>query len=168
MKSVNSTSKILAFKALGKPFDKEWVNWSVEMLMAGYETENLILLAAESPPYDQFELEHLTNKIFEELHLDYSDKDKAIKNYVSDLINNALINKNDILKILEILKDIYDESNHKSYLRDFWTLYYAKDSLIDSGVQWYWQGANALNIDQIIKETFEKWKLSNPASSNGA
>ena len=62
MKPVKSTTEILALKALNRDIDKFWVNWAVDMLLAGFDTENLIILAGESEPFNQFQLEllHLT------------------------------------------------------------------------------------------------------------
>jgi len=54
MKSVKSTTEILAFKALNRDINKTWVDWAVEMLMAGFDTENLTILAGEFEPFNQF------------------------------------------------------------------------------------------------------------------
>lgn len=42
MKPVKSTAEILALKALNRDINKTWVDWAVEMLMAGFDTENCI------------------------------------------------------------------------------------------------------------------------------
>ena len=41
--------------------------------------------------------------------------------------------------------------------RDFYRLYFAKEDLNEVSVQWYWDGADRINIDQIIKENFQKY-----------
>lgn len=38
---------------------------------------------------------------------------------------------------------------------DFYLLYFAKDDLNESEVQWYWNGADRINIDLIIKNAFQ-------------
>ena len=40
---------------------------------------------------------------------------------------------------------------------NFYRLFYAKGDLAVDDVQWYWDGANKENIDQVIKEQFRKW-----------
>lgn len=40
---------------------------------------------------------------------------------------------------------------------DFYLLYYAKDELTFDETQWYWEGANRHNMDEIIKDYFIKW-----------
>jgi len=103
MKPIKSTIEILAFKSLGRPIDKLWVDWAVEMLLAGFETENLITLAGEFPPYDQFELQILTEKILKELDIDYSDKEKLINDFVFYQIDKALNKEIDSFRVLRIL-----------------------------------------------------------------
>jgi hypothetical protein len=119
---VKSTSAILAYKALARNVDKFWVDWAVEMLMNGFDSEYLIILAGISAPYDQFELQPLAEKVFDELGLDYSDKQLTIKNYVAYLCETGLeenLNRDSTLKILREFRDLdYD------YLQYFYCLYY--------------------------------------------
>ena len=90
MKLIKSTVEILAFKALNRNIDKTWVDWAVGMLMAGFDTENLVILAGEKRElYNQFYLQDLSTKIIGELQLDYSDKDQTVKNYACYLIDKA-------------------------------------------------------------------------------
>ena len=67
---VASTAEILAYKALNRDIGRSWVDWAIEMLFAGFETEHLIILAGETEPYNQFKLQELTNKVLSELQLD--------------------------------------------------------------------------------------------------
>ena len=80
MKPVKTTAEILAFKALNRDVDKTWVNWTVDLLIAGFNTEHLTILAGESEPFNQFQRQELADKVLAELQLDYSDKDQPIKN----------------------------------------------------------------------------------------
>ena len=45
------------------------------MPMAGFDTEHLTILAGESEPFNQFQMQELADKVLAELQLDYSDKD---------------------------------------------------------------------------------------------
>jgi hypothetical protein len=71
MKPIESTCEILAWKHFNLAVDEKWIQWAVEMLIEGFETEHLIELAGILKPYNQHELRHLTDKVFEELNLDY-------------------------------------------------------------------------------------------------
>lgn len=83
MKPVKTTAEILAFKALNRDIDKAWVDWAVDMLIAGYDSEHLTILAGESEPFNQFQIQELADKVLAELQLDYSNKDQTIKNYAN-------------------------------------------------------------------------------------
>ena len=160
MKPVKTTAEILAFKVLNRDIDNTWVNWAVDMLMAGYDTEHLIILAGESEPFNQFQMQKLTDKVLNELKLDFSDKDQTVKNYACYLIDKFLDGELDNFKVLEILKDIYIELDHEKYLCDFYSLYFAKDDPFYSENQWYWDGATRENIDEIIMDYFTTWKIT--------
>lgn len=162
MTSTPSTYEILALKTLNRDIDKTWTDWAIEMLRHVHDTESLTILAGESSPYNQFELQQLTTKVLTELNLDFSDKDQAVKNYASYLVDRVLKNELDSLTVLEILKDICIELNMEKYLYQFYLLYFAKDDLLDSAVQWYIDGANRNNIDKIITDYFKKWLADNP------
>lgn len=160
MREVKSTVEILAFKALNRDIDRTWVEWAVEMLMAGFDTENLAILAGEYEPYNQFQLQALTTRAFDELQLDYSNKDQTIKNYSCYLIDKSLNGELNSFKVLAILKDICIELDYASYLYDFYLLYFAKDDLSYSDNQYYWNGADKDNIDKIILSYFTNWKIN--------
>jgi len=158
MKPIPSTAEILVFKMIGGNVNKKWIDWAYEMLLAGFETENLIQLAGESEPYNQFELQRLTDKIFEELNLKWDDEEQVYKNYACYLISQALDGKTEFVNVLDILKDIYIVKNYEPPYEDFYSLFYAYDDLRYSENQWYWPGATRENIDTIIRECFAEWR----------
>jgi hypothetical protein len=45
----------------------------------------------------------------------------------------------------------------ESEYMDFYLLYFAKDDLNESENQWYWDGADKNNIDEIIKRKFQEY-----------
>ena len=61
MKPIDSTAEILAFKMLGHSINKKWITWAYDMISAGFETESLLILAGEQEPFNQFEIQRLTN-----------------------------------------------------------------------------------------------------------
>lgn len=78
----------------------------MEMMEAGYESKNLYILAGVTKPFNQFELQDLTSKVFQDLYLNYSDKEAMLKNYVYYLISNSIDNPKNYFKILQELRDI--------------------------------------------------------------
>jgi hypothetical protein len=162
MTQIPSTYEILALKALNRDIDNTWTNWAIEMLRRGFDTENLVILAGQNQPFNQFEIQHLADKVLTELNLNYSDKDLTIKTYASYLLDKALKKEIDVLAVLCILKDICIELDMEKYLYQFYLLYFAKDDLLDSDVQWYIDNADKNNIDEIISDYFKKWLADNP------
>jgi hypothetical protein len=154
---VLSTYKILKAKAFNENIDETWIDWALEMMEAGYQSDNLYMLAGETKPFNQFELHELTRKVLQDLGLSYADKDAVLKNYVYYLIANSVDRPETYLQTLRELKDICQDLDMDAAYMDFYLLYYAKDDLTVDEVQWYWDGANRENIDQIIQERFKKW-----------
>jgi hypothetical protein len=161
MKPVDSTYEILAWKHLNLSVDKQWSNWAVEMMMAGYETKHLIELAGIEKPYNQFELQELTNKVFSELNLDFKNQDKVITDYTTFLAKKVISGKRDLLMTLNDLKDICIALDYDSKIYDFYLLFFAKYDLNYDTVQWYWDGADRSNIDQICIDYFKNWIQEN-------
>lgn len=157
MKKVLSTYKILLDKVCNFDIDESWTSWAQEMIEAGYESDNLYILAGMSKPFNQFEMQELTSKVLSDLKIEYSDKEQVIHNYIYYLIFNSVNKPETYLESLRELKDIYYYLNMDSRYSNFYLLYFAKDDLNDSEVQWYWEGATRLNINDIIKEEFTKW-----------
>ncbi|GAO43343.1 hypothetical protein [Flavihumibacter petaseus] len=154
---VLSTYKILKAKAFNENIDETWVDWALEMMEAGYQSDNLYILAGKTKPFNQFELHELTRNVLEDLGFTYADKDTVLKNYVYYLIISSVDHPETYCKTLRELKNICQDLDLESAYMDFYLLYYAKDDLIVDEVQWYWDGANRQNIDQIIKDHFKKW-----------
>ncbi len=154
---VLKTYKILKEKACNADIDEDWVDWSIEMIEAGFDTESLYELAGISKPYNQFELQDLTNKVLKELNFDYSDKRKTLKNYAYYIISTNIENTSKYIEVLKEFRDIYYELDMDREYQDFAFLYWAKDDLIYSDNQHYWDGADRTNIDKIIKQQFEHW-----------
>lgn len=156
MKPIPSTAEILAYKVLNRNIDEIWINWAVDMLMTGFDTEHLVELAGASVNDGHFELQTLATKALHELNLDYTDKDQIIRNYISYLILLSLDGIMPAIKVLKILYDIYLEFDDEAYLKGFAHLYYAMDDLLIDGVQWY------TDIDSVVRDYFVKWLLENP------
>lgn len=157
-KPVLLTYKILKEKAFQAEINESWIDWAIEMIEAGYASINLYGLAGATRPYNQFELQDLTTKIFKDLGLDYSDKTKVLKNYIYFLITSNLDKPETYLTILRQCTDIYYDLNMNSEYQDLALLYWAKGDLLHADYQHYWDGANKENINAIIKEQFELLK----------
>jgi hypothetical protein len=157
MKPIDLTIEILIRKHFGESVDENWIQWAVDMMMAGFESEHVVELAGISKPYNQFELKELTDRVFDELGLDFSDQQSLVINYTTFLAKNVLAGRRDLLKSLRALNQLFNTSDHDEIIQDFYLLYYAKEDLNYSALQWYWDGADRENIDQICLDRFRKW-----------
>ncbi len=157
MQEVISTYRILMKKAFNEDIDESWVEWALEMMEAGYESDNLYILAGITKPYNQFELQELTDKVIADLNLETSDKSLTIRNYVYYILSTTINEPSKYLSSLREVKDICIELDMEKEYMDFYLLYFAKDDLNESENQWYWDGADRNNIDEIIKGKFKEY-----------
>jgi hypothetical protein len=162
MKPVESTYEIIAWKHLNLSVDEKWSSWAVDMMMVGFDTEHLVELAGIEKPYNQFELKELTDKVFQELNLDYTNQDKVVNDYVTYLSKEVLKKKRDLINTLREIKDLCIALDYNSKIYDFYLLYFAKVDLVYDTVQWYWNGADRTNINKICMDYFRKWIDENP------
>lgn len=153
----DNTITVLAYKSLDRDFDRTWSDWALEMLMNGYDTEHLVILAGMSEPFDYFEMQTLTTKALNELGLDFSNKLQSVWNYVSYLIQMCLNGTLESVKVLTELRDLYLELDYEKSLQQFYFLYYAKTDLVLEEVQWYIDGVDRSNIDEAIVRHFTEW-----------
>ena len=156
-KPVLSTYRILMKKALDDFIDESWVDWAIEMMRAGFESDNLYMLAGILRPYDQIELQQLTDNVLKDLELNFTDKETTISNYACFIIKNSIASPDTYLQTLQELSDIYLNLDMASRYQDFYLLHWAKDDLIVSEHQWYWDGANRTNINDIIRKCFQEF-----------
>ncbi|GAB3013906.1 hypothetical protein GCM10027051_16470 [Niabella terrae] len=157
MPAVISTYRILMKKAFNSDIDEDWAEWALEMMEAGYESGNLYILAGITKPYNQFELQELTDKVLADLNLQINDRLQTIRNYVYYIISKTINQPTSYLTTLGEIKDICIGLDMDSEYMSFYLLYFAKDDLNESENQWYWDGADRSNIDKIIYETFQKY-----------
>lgn len=157
MQKVISTYAILMKKAFNEDIDESWIEWALEMMEAGYGSDNLYILAGISKPYNQFELQDLTDNTLADLNLEIKDKLLTIRNYVYYIISKTINQPTNYLTTLKEIKDICINLDMDNEYMDFYLLYFAKDDLNESENQWYWDGADRNNIDEIIKEKFKEY-----------
>lgn len=157
MKVIDSTAEVLAYKVLNRLTDKRWVDWAYDMLVAGFETESLLIIAGLQEPLNYFEMRILSDKVFYELQLDCLDEDKILINYATYLIRESLDDRIKSWNVLQELNNVYITLDYYIPFQEFFDLYYAYDDLQTCEMQWYIDGVDRSNIDQTIIERFQKW-----------
>ena len=146
LQKVASTAEILVYKQQNININAQWKDWALEMLMAGYETENLFILAGEDIHCNPFEFAELTDKIFEELHLNEIDSNSIIILYSLFIVKSVIQspNKNKVSIALNKLEQECINNEYNTFLYDFYLLSNAIDELKALGEQWYWNDASII------------------------
>lgn len=132
------------------------------MMQAGFETETLPMLSLLDKPFNQFELKELTDRILDELGLNYKDKEVVVRNYTTYLVDLGIKGEKGLRVILNTLRDIYYATDYDAEYSDFYLLAYAKEDLEFDEFQYYWNDADRTNIDEEILKVFKKWRDENP------
>ena len=124
------------------------IDWALEMLQRGVETENMLILASFSKPVDRQEIKPYVSGVLRDLNLE-----EKIGEY--SVISNAyfhaqmIIDKYEIRKNLTVLSNLCLESNYSKYLMPFYLLNNGWWSLEDDGFNYYYEGANLNNIEEL-------------------
>lgn len=158
MHIVKSTYKVLINKVLPYKSLEVWKDWALEMMEAGFETEHLIQLAGLSAEVNHFQLEEIIKNALKELSLDAMPEEEIVYGYVYYLIDQALRSMMSIKLVLGVLRDLCRDRDYDKELFNFYLLAFARQDLEEAGEQFYWDGANADNIDTIINAEFLEWK----------
>jgi len=158
MLKTGSTYKILFRKRHRLASVEDWIDWAIEQLTDGIESEHLILLAGMLPSENRFRFDDILDKTLNELDLQDVPEKELLQGYMYHLLNKALAGEMPLMTVLYELNDLRllatvdDES-----LIELSMLYYAKDDLKWDTVQFYWHGADRSNIDGIIRSEFRRW-----------
>ena len=158
---IPSTREILAWRVLNRPIDQSWIDWAVSMLQAGHDTTHLAILAGMTPPFNQFEMVALVDKVLRELGRDWADRESVVKDYAVELLEKMLRHEVNSADAMCTLSDLCIELQYPPFLMDFYRLHFAQEDLRTSEVQWYWPDATRANIENIIHEYTSRWIQKN-------
>lgn len=155
------TNTVLSVKEFKDEFDYNLVvDWACDMLLYGYETEHLLLLAATTKPTTAFESELYLDNAVEELGLNFIYGEKALISYtwtyVSELSKGAAIKTN-----LSIIDRTYMANMDRTLISDFTSLSYAWDCYRDDDADFYipryWEGATKDNLEDTTISYAKEW-----------
>jgi hypothetical protein len=148
------TYEVQAGHLLGLQPLQGWVDWADEAIIAGYDSQSLRILAGLQPPFDDQEINRLSNKAFIELNIVPLKRENCIPYYIAPILHQNSEGRLTQNEALLKLKDLCLATNYKKPFMDFYLLYFAASDLETSEVQWYWKGANRENIAKIIDDYF--------------
>lgn len=162
MKKISDlTYKVVAFPELQNFNTDECVDWALEMVFLGHDTQTLLMLAGLAKPTNHFQTVDYLKQALKELKLEILHGDKAILSYSSYYIKK--ISQSEDIK--ENLKKVYQFCQLRDYeqlIYDFYLLYWAWDDF-SYGNEYspYWKNANSGNIQSIVVDSATKWLAQN-------
>ncbi|MBI1850713.1 MAG: hypothetical protein HYR85_10255 [Planctomycetes bacterium] len=146
-----TTARILLDKALSRTCGQECVDWALAKIDEPRAGRYVKMLAGLSPPYSHFEVAVLRDGALAELGIPECARDDAIREYVKEQLRSAVDDSAVLPAVLNDLRKLWVETEYPQALYDFWLLSYAREDLLDDGVQFYWSGADRSNVDEIIR-----------------
>lgn len=132
------------------------IDWAIELIGKGIETENVLIVASFSKPVDREEIKPYITGALKELNLpekygEYSLVANA-HYYLEQILNDCEIRKN-----LSKLYEICLNADMDIRLMPFYLLYHGWDELEQIGANYYFEGADLDNIEQVIKLQAKIW-----------
>lgn len=152
----DSTYTILAYNGLGNRFNyNSAVDWAVNMIANGFETESLLILASLSKPTGYFETHKYMITAIEELNLKLLSGSLRI---VAEIWENVkeIAAGNDIFTNLYTIHTAVVAMDEFS---EFDKILYAWDAFQEGehSLDLYWSGANRYNLEQSTIAYTQRW-----------
>lgn len=132
------------------------IDWAINMIQKGVETENMLILASFSKPVDREEIKPYVSGVLKDLKLDEKIGEYSI---VSNCYYHVqqIIDEYDKRKNLSSLYSIHLENNYPEYTNPFYLLYHGWSDLETEGFNYYYDGANLNNIESVVKLESQKF-----------
>ena len=152
------TFKIVAFPEIQQMDTNEGIDWAIEMMELGYESQSLFMLASFNKPTNYFEIIGYIINTVHELGLEMKNGDDAVLSYAGYYVLQIAKGLNVRANLAELYK-FCQRRNYENLVYDFYLLYWAWDDLDYEIAEFnpYWNGAKRENIEKIVIEIANKW-----------
>lgn len=132
------------------------VDWAIDLIRQGKETENVLMLASFSEPIDRFEIRPYVTNVLNDFGLEELDYKSAViaetHYHLNEILNDRQIRKN-----LQSLYQLCVDNDYESGLMNFYLIYHGWDELEEIGVNYYFEGADLDSIEEVLKKEARKW-----------
>lgn len=132
------------------------IDWAIELIRNGKESENILIVASFSKPVDREEIRPYISGALRELNLkEKYEKYSIIANthyHLEQILNDYEIRKN-LCKLYQIC--LNTEMDRR--LMPFYLLYHGWGDLEEIGENYYYEGADINNIEDVLKEQAQIW-----------
>lgn len=132
------------------------VDWAIEMIQKGVETENLLIIASFSKPTDREEIKPYIIGVLQEFDLEEKYGYYSTISHVHYYLELILCD-HEIRRCLETLYHLSLEKDGDHGIFVFFTLYHAWSDLETEGYNYYYEGATLDNIESILKMEAQNW-----------
>lgn len=147
---------IQSHKALD-PFDyKIAVDWAVDLIREGNESDNILMLAAFFEPIDNNEIKPYVSAVLNELELEELKCEDALIAQTHFLLAQILRGEN-IRENLKGLGNVCMANDFDKRIMDFYLLYHSWWDLDEIGENYYYEGVDIKNIEVVLKLEAKIW-----------
>ncbi len=152
-----SVGKVIMFCGSSRGNSEDCVQWALNALCDGEDSPSLRILAGLTPPLYSFEVRDYATKALKELGIKVLTGKNAISAYARDLIEDMLADPACMQHKLAVLCQLCIDEDYLDDIYDFYLLHWAFDDLQNSEVQYYWDGADRNNIQEIVLAYCREW-----------
>lgn len=147
---------IQSHKVLESFDPKVAVDWAIDLIESGNDTDNLLMLASFSGNIERDEVSPYISAVLEDLKLVEFDYERAlvtqIHYHLLDILKDIEIRNN-----LEELSQLCINNGYDSSVMTFYLLHHGWQELEDIGVDLYYGGTTLNNIEDVLKTEAENW-----------
>ncbi|MGI4833534.1 MAG: hypothetical protein ACRYFK_08750 [Janthinobacterium lividum] len=149
------TDKMLAFAEVPSFRYDEAVDWAVDMLMRGYDTPNLLILAGLSKPTNQWEALGYLRAAVRELGLSFEEGEAAMRRHLQYLVGRVAASHRDAL--IELYRE-FTGTDYSASLQDLLSVHWAwEDFDLGATFSYYWPAATPQTIRTWMLAVAGRW-----------
>ena len=132
------------------------VDWAVQLIDSGIESESVYMLASFTKPVDSGEIAPYISAVLRELNISEKTGDEGILSKLSYYLSEIVCGRKTRMNLADVYRIALDR-DCAFELEPFYMLYYAWDELDEIGANYYYEGATKENIESILKKEAKKW-----------
>ncbi|HSG31547.1 MAG TPA: hypothetical protein VLB82_08385 [Thermodesulfobacteriota bacterium] len=149
--------KVLLFLSTDSGDPSDCISWAEEALHNGFDSPSLRILAGLDKPLNSFEVNEYTTRALHELNIKIPSESEAVDEYASELVLLIIDHPERMRDVLKLLSDLAISTEFQDNIFDYYLLNGAYEDLDIKDVQYYWEGANKKNIEQIVLDRCKSW-----------
>jgi hypothetical protein len=132
------------------------VDWAIELIRKGFDTDNILILASFSKPVDSTEIRPYVSAVLNDLGLEEKSGNIGVIGithfYLQEILNDNSIR----LNLFELYK-LCIETNHEYGLSTFYLIHCGWEDLEDIGVNNYCEGNDPKSILETLRKEAKLW-----------